>query len=331
MKGRRLISRRVRHIEVEPFEIDPIPDDGILVRNEFTAVSVGTELWNWLHGSEPGRAPRFPRTTGYCSAGTVLETGKDVTGVRPGDRVAGQGSHASHAILRKMCHKLPEGVSLKAGSLLTMAAIAMHGIRTARLQLGESVAVVGLGLVGQFAVSLARLAGGVPVIGLDLNADRLARAGVRGADACINPSSVPDVTEAVRALCPEDGAQCVIEATGLPAVYPMAVKLACFAGRMVSLGSPRGTVEFDFLADVHLREVSILGAIHPRTPEQPHPYFPWTKDRERTLLLRLMGEGRLGAEDLVTHVANPEECRNVYTMLVDRPGEALGVVFDWRA
>ena len=164
MKARRLIRHGIRQIEVEDFEIGALPDDGLLVENEYTAISVGTELWNWTHGAEPSGTAKFPQTTGYCNAGRVLEVGKNVTGISPGDRVAGQSNHASHAIMRGLQHKVPEGTSSKAASLLTMSAIAMHGIRVAKIELGEAVVVLGLGLVGQFALSLARLAGGMPVI-----------------------------------------------------------------------------------------------------------------------------------------------------------------------
>lgn len=329
MKGRRLICKGIRQIEVEDFEVGKPPDDAILVQNEYTAVSVGTELYQWVHGASPGQKAVFPRPTGYCNAGVVVEVGKNVKDVKPGDRVAGQGGHASHNILRKPCNKVPVNVSSKVASLLTMAAIPLHGVRVAKIELGEAVAVVGLGLVGQFAASLAKLAGGVPVIAIDLDEYRLEKAKARGADACVNPRTVPDVVAAVRSLCVEDGANVVLECTGKPAVYPMAVKLACVAGRLVAVGSPRGTVEFNFLDEVHLREVSILGAIHPRTPEQDHMYFHWTKDRERNLLFRLMSEGRLTAEDLITHVAKPEQCLDIYTMLADRPQRALGVLFEW--
>ena len=329
MKARRLICRSTRQIEVEEHEIDTVPDDGLLVQNEYTAVSVGTELWNWVYGANPGKLAQFPRTTGYCNAGVVLEVGQNITDVKPGDRVAGQGYHASHVIMRRLYTKVPSEVSPKAASLLTMAAIAMHGIRVAKIELGEAVVVLGLGLVGQFSLSLARLSGGIPITAIDLDDFRLGKAKHRGADACINPNTVIHVLEAVRELCVEDGANVVLECTGKPAVYPMAVKLACFAGRMVAVGSPRGTVEFNFLDEVHLREVSILGAIHPRTPEEDHVYFHWTKQRERNLIFRLMSEGRLTAEDLVTHVEKPENCQHVYTMLADNPHRALGVLFDW--
>jgi len=329
MKARRLICRDIRHIEVEDFDIGPPPDDAILVRNEFTTVSVGTEIYNWMHGGPPGREYKFPRPTGYCNAGTVLEVGRNVTDVAPGDRVAGQGNHASHSVLRQPYNKVPDDVSSKAASLLTMAAVAAHGVRVARIELGESVVILGLGLVGQFALALARLAGGVPMIAVDLDEFRLEKARAMGADECVNPGAASDTPAAVRELCDDDGANVVIEATGKPAVYPLAVKLACFAGRVVALGSPRGTVEMNFLDEVHLREVSILGAIHPHTPDVGNVYFRWTKGRERDLLLRLMSAGRLPAAELLTHMVKPEECMEVYTMLADRPERVLGVVFSW--
>jgi len=329
MKARRLICPAIRRIEVEDFETGPVPDDGILVENDYTLVSVGTEIYNWVHGNRPGVKPVFPRITGYCSTGTVLEVGKNVQAVKPGDRIAGTGHHASHAVITKSCQKVPDNVSPKSAVFTVMAHIALHGIRVARIDLGESVAVLGLGLVGQFAASLAKLDGGLPVIAIDLDDFRLERAKARGADACINPREVEDVPAAVRELCTDDGANVVMESTGKPAVYPMAVKLACVAGRMVALGSPRGTVEFNFMDEVHLREVSILGAIQPKTPVEDHIYYHWTRDRDRYLLLRLMSEGRLTVEDLITHIVKPEQCQEIYTMLADRPQNVLGVLFDW--
>ncbi|MFZ1757289.1 MAG: hypothetical protein WBO46_05805 [Caldilineaceae bacterium] len=76
--------------------------------------------------------------------------------------------------------------------------------------------------------------------------------------------------------------------------------------------------------------MSILGAFHPATPQQSHIYYPWTKERDRDLLLQLMAVGRLPVADLITHVAQPEECQSVYTMLADNPQDVLDVLFDWR-
>ena len=80
---------------------------------------------------------------------------------------------------------------------------------------------------------------------------------------------------------------------------------------------------------MHLREVSVLGAHQPKTPDADHIYFPWTKERDRDLVLHLMATGKLSIEDLITHEAKPEDCQAIYEMLADDPKDALGVVFDW--
>ena len=330
MKYRRLICPGARRIEVDESELGPLPDDGVLVQQEYTAVSAGTEIYNWIHGSEPGRKPTFPRQTGYCGAGTVLEVGRDVAGVKPGDRLTGQGNHGSHTILTTAYQKVPSNVSSKAAALMVMGAVALRGIRVANIKLGESVAIIGLGLVGQLAATLSRLAGGFPVIAIDVDAFRLEKAEARSIDVCLNPHQVDDLTTAVRKHCPDvAGANVVIEATGKPQTYPTAVKIASDAGRIIGLGSPRGKVSMDFFADVHLRELTIQAAFQPYTPEQGNRYYPWTLDRERNLIMRLMSDGRLPVEDLVSHVAKPEQCQEIYTMLADRPRNALGVLFEW--
>jgi 2-desacetyl-2-hydroxyethyl bacteriochlorophyllide A dehydrogenase len=329
MKIRRLLCTEQERIEVTEVEQEPLGDDQVLIENAYTAVSVGTELFVWLNGAEPGGTPSFPHPTGYCSAGTVIDKGRHVDSVEIGDRVAAQGCHASHQALDTYYHQIPEGVDWEDAVYLVMAAIAMRGVRKSRITLGESLVVLGAGMVGQLALSLARLSGALPSIVVDLDEGRLAHAIRRGADLAINPTTEDDVVSVVHSKCFDNGAQVVIEATGKPAVYPLAVQLACTGGRVVALGSPRGTVEMDFMRDVHLREVDLIGAFQPLTPEQDHVYYHWTKDRDRRLLLELMAQGKLAVRDLITHRLDPEECQEGFEMLAERPGEALGVVFKW--
>lgn len=328
MKSQRLVCTDIRRIEVREFEVPRLPDRGILVQNDYTAVSVGTEIYNYTHGSEPSRPRTFPRPTGYCSAGVVLEIGKDVRGIAPGDRIAGQGNHAHHAVLTQNFFKVPAGVSSKSAAFTVMCAIALHGHRVGRPELGEVVAITGMGIVGQLAATFARLAGAFPVIAIDPNAFRLDKARARGADVCLNPHEA-DVVAAVRERGIADGADLVIEATGIPEVYPTALALPRLGGRLVALGSPRGKVAVSFLPDVHQREVTILGAHQPKTPDDAHIYYPWNKSRDRDLVLRLMAAGKLPIKDLITHVAKPAHCQTTYDMLADDPTEALGVVFEW--
>ena len=329
MKARSLHCTDKARIEVVEVELEPPGEGQILVANARTALSVGTELHVWLHGAEPGRTPFFPHTTGYCSAGTVIDKGPNVVGVEVGDRVAAQGYHASHQLLDKNYHRIPEGVDWEDAVYLVMAAIAIRSVRRSRIELGESLVVLGAGIVGQLALSLCRLSGAIPAISVDLDRGRLTHALRRGADLAVSPDTTEDLAALVRDHCPDNGARVVIEATGKPAVYPLAVQLACTGGRVVALGSPRGVVEMDFMRDVHLREVSLLGAFQPLTPEQDHVYYPWTKDRDRRFLLELMAAEKLSVRDLITHRLAPEQCQAGYGMLAQRPHEALGVVFEW--
>ncbi len=331
MKAKQFTIPEIRRIEVEDIEIEEVPDDAILVENEFTAVSIGTEIYNWIAGSEPGREAIFPRTTGYCNVGRVLEVGSGVDGVEVGDRIAGQGKHASHGILRSASSfvKVPEEVESKSAAFMVMAAIALHGVRVARIQLGESVVVLGLGLVGQLCALLSRVSGGVPVIGVDIDDFRVDASTKHGCDISINPAHVEDLRADVSGSCQEDGANVVLECTGKPAVYPLATSLACLGGRLVAVGSPRGSVEMDFFTDIHTREVSILGAHQPKTPNDDHIYYRFTKDRERKLVMDLMAAGRLPISHLITHEIEPSNCQQAYTMMADNPKEVLGVLFRW--
>ena len=329
MRVRRLHCIDKARVEVADVEISAPGEGQVLVENACTAVSVGTELYVWLNGAEPGRTPSFPHTTGYCSAGTVIDKGPGVAGIEIGDRVAAQGCHASHQLLDSLYYRIPDGVDWEDAVYLVMGAIAIRAVRKGRLTLGESLVVLGAGIVGQLALSLSRLSGAMPAIAMDLEEIRLGHALRRDADQVINPGTIDDAIGAVRDICKEDGARVVIEATGKPEVYPLAVQLACRGGRVVALGSPRGTVEMNFMSDVHLREVDLIGAFQPMTPEQDHVYYPWTKDRDRQLLLELMAQGKLTVRDLITHRFGPEQCQMAYETLVELPGEALGVIFNW--
>jgi threonine dehydrogenase-like Zn-dependent dehydrogenase len=120
--------------------------------------------------------------TGYSCSGVVAGFGEGVEGFRSGDRVACAGAgYANHAAVnvvpRNLVVKLPDRVSFEEGAFATLGAIALQGVRRCAPGLGESVAVLGLGLLGQITAQLLRAAGAV-VIGVDVRADRVARAGV---------------------------------------------------------------------------------------------------------------------------------------------------------
>src|SRR5438067_7877634 len=183
MRAQRLVARRPQHMELEEFQLDEQPPPGyVLAQTTCTLISTGTELANWTGITVDRRAmgedwSARPYRPGYSYIGVVRAVGDGVTGVAVGDRICGQGGHASAAMLEAgKVAVVPAGVSDVQASFATLLVIAMHAVRRARIELGERVAAVGLGLIGNLALQQARLCGAVPVVGSDLLASRRAYA-----------------------------------------------------------------------------------------------------------------------------------------------------------
>src|SRR2546426_5620718 len=208
----------IRSGEVGTFEV-PIPElqpGGVLVRTAFSAISAGTERNTLETGKKSLLEKALARPDlvkqvmdfakangfraayqkvqgrldmdsclGYSCSGTILAVGNDVTEFQPGDRVACAGAgYASHSeinfVPRNLVAKVPDSVSLEAASLTTIGAIAMQGLRQANMSFGETVVVIGAGLVGVLTMQLARAAG-CRVVAVDLDASRVAQATSLGA------------------------------------------------------------------------------------------------------------------------------------------------------
>lgn len=331
MRARRLVSPEPFKMTVEEFELEDQPPVGqVLVEAVVTAVSAGTEIANYRgvtrYRSVSHGNPYYP---GYSFAGTVLAVGEGVANLRPGDRVCGQVRHASHAIVDpgRLVH-IPDDVSFDQAAMTTLGCIVLNAVRIGRIQLGESVAVVGAGLIGQLAARLSRLDGGRPVVSLDFIQRRRDLAIAAGADAAVDPRA-SDADEKLRSLAP-DGFSVVFEATGSPAGVNPAIKLAGRGGRVVLLGSTRGLVDqFDPYQDVHLKGLTILGAHMSTTPAQPNLSNPWTESANRKVVLDLIARRELDVDSLISHRLAPRAAGEVYAGLESSPQDYLGVVFDW--
>ncbi len=333
MQARRLVCRDVGRIEWESFEIgaEPAPHE-LVIRSVCSLISAGTELalYSGTHiGFSQSGLPLLPQELGYALAGVVQAVGSAVTGWAPGDWVVAYAAHGDWAVCDVRTTKiwrLPPLVSFEQGALAVMGGISAVGVRQGRVALGETVVVLGLGLVGQFAARLARVAGARPVIGVDLfprRVDVAAAADVRA----FNPAEI-DVGQVVGDLTDGRMAEVVIEATGNPDVIPQALELAGDGGRVALLGSPRGTVEIDPYA-VHQKGVSLIGA-HARV--SGHAYTvqdPWTRERNLDLVMRLFADGSLSDEGLISHRVQPEAVGEIYEKLIERPRDFLGVLIEW--
>jgi threonine dehydrogenase-like Zn-dependent dehydrogenase len=171
------------------------------------------------------------------------------------------------------------------------------------------------------------MAGAGTVVAVDLSANRLRMARELGADETINPAET-DVPKALSELTGGEMADLVIEATGNPRAFPMALKLARERGRIVALGSPRGNVpELDLYTELHCKGLILLGAHNMTHPAVETPYNRWTRGRDSQLALDLIRKGKLPAAKMITHRLPFEDAVNAYKMLVEDRTLALGVVF----
>jgi threonine dehydrogenase-like Zn-dependent dehydrogenase len=191
--------------------------------------------------------------------------------------------------------------------------------------------VLGLGVIGQFAIRSLIAAGSFPVVGIDAVAMRRQAARKAGADHVIDPSA-GDVKQQLNDWRGQRGVEIVADATGVPDAIPTAMSLACDGGQVVVVGSPRGKAkEVNFYDDLHRRYIEVTGAHGNMLFEPAHTRLAgaWDIDKAQHWLLGAMASGRLNLDGLITHRIAPEQLGEAYEGLLKKKEEYLGVVVRW--
>lgn len=288
-----------------------------------------------------------PQSPGYSSAGTVIAAGQGVTDIRPGDRVACAGAgfavHAEIACVpRLLLARIPardslDQVSFDHAAFATLGAVALHGIRTAEAKLGDVVAVIGLGLLGQLMTQLLKAAG-CHVLGMDLDSSRAQLASTMGADAVSTDAS------GFRDLCMQAsrgaGVDCVLIAAETASSDP--VNLAGAIARDRAVVAAVGTVgmeierkffyekELDFRISRSYGPGRYDAAYEQKGRDYPIGYVRWTETRNMEAFLELLAERKLNLEALITHRFPIEKAQSAYELITGRSGESfLGIVIQY--
>ncbi|MDR1617825.1 MAG: zinc-binding alcohol dehydrogenase [Treponema sp.] len=315
----------------ESFDDESAPAGQVLLKKKFSVISTGTEL-ACLSGGESWFA--LPGTPGYSCAGEVVKTGEGIRDFVPGDTVFCYGNHALYEFVpvSGIFLRVPETMDPKWAPFVRMVSIAATAIRISAIEWGDYAAVTGQGLVGNMAMQLARLQG-ARVIAVDIADGRLALSKQCGADLTIN-SSVQDVPEAIRRFTGGAMVSTLIEASGVPAAAVKAVEWIGRNGEMIFLGTPRGKHETDvtpLLNRTHLADfnVTLKGAHEWRYPVNKTPFVKHSLERNSELAMDLILRKQLVLEPLLTEVADPEDCYDVYRNLQNKKDQYMGVLFDW--
>ena len=326
--GKRIVFKKAGRVTIEEFPLRKPKASEVIIETVITLISPGTETAFLM--ALPNTSKKFPMYPGYSNAGIVAFTGSKSSKVTVGDRVVSRKPHASYVTAEETdVLKIPEGLSFEKSSFFALGSIALQAVRKAHIEIGESVLVLGQGLIGNLALQLSKISGGMPLIAVDMFDFRLKISKDCGADYILNPkrnSLIEDVME----ITEGKGADVVIEATGNPNAVSTALKLAGRFGRVVLLGSTRGVSEVNFYSEVHKKGVTIIGAHESVRPRYESIHGWWTQKDDSLLILKLLSRGLLKVEDLITAKMNYKEAAKAYDMLINSKEDTLGIILQWK-
>ena len=353
--------------------VDELPDPKViphhvLVRPLYSLISSGTEtasihqegvikevadnpshlrkIWEAMKVTGPSRTLAEVRAKfteyavlGYSGAGIIVDKHSSVSDLEIGGRVAygGEGTGHGETILagRNLVARVPDSISFEHASFATLGSIALNAIRVSQTVLGETVVVVGLGLVGQLVAQLARLQG-ASVVAVDLKTSRVDLATSSGATLACTPDSA---AAAVNHLTEGRGADCVIIAAAAKSAAPcqLALDLCRDRGRIVVVGA----VELSFpWHEMYLKEIQLFmsraygpGSYDPDYEQKGHDYpvsyVRWTENRNMEEFLRLVEIGAVRLTPLITHNFKLENAAEAYQTILDPASNSLAVLLEY--
>ena len=333
-------------VELVEAPAQPLGADEVRIRTLLSGVSAGTEM-AFYRGSNPylakrwdpqarlfvaGAAPtaEYPlETWGYEEVGEVVERGSDVRDIALGTRVFGTWGHRSEYVadagfVRERI--LPADADPLVGIFSHIGAIALNGALDTQVHLGETVAVFGLGVVGQLISQLLRLSG-AHVVGVDLLAERRSIAARLGASVVLDPAQV-DVAEEIKRRTGGLGADICVEASGSTRALHAAIRACAYASRVVALGFYQGEASGLFLGEeFHHNRIDLvcsqIGAVAPGLQHR------WNRQRLVHTFIDLALRGSLRVADLVTHRVAAADAAQLYALIDRSPGKVLQGVLDF--
>jgi polar amino acid transport system substrate-binding protein len=363
---------RTGQLKVEDLPPPALKPGGVLVRTACSLISAGTErtIVETAQSSLIGKARSRPdlvrqvvdsvkreglsstyekvkarlsqsKALGYSASGVVTAVGRDVQEFRVGDRVAcAGGGYASHAevifVPRNLCCKLPDGVSYEAACYTTVGAIALQGIRQTSPRLGETVAVIGLGLVGQLTVQLLKAAG-CRVFGFDIDQAACELAERSGADSVAVDSAT--ARAACDALTGGRGADCIVITAATKSSEPieLAAELARDRARIVVVGLvgmdvPRQSF---YAKELELRLSRSYGPgrydpdYEEKGSDYPIGYVRWTEKRNMEAFIHLVAEGKVNTGLLTTHRFEVANATEAYDLILSGDKRFCGIVLEY--
>ena len=330
MKRKTIVFTKPFTAEYLEQDIPILKGNDVLVKTEYTVVSGGTEK-AYLTASK-NTQQIFPASLGYCGVGRIEKLGEDVKGFEVGDRVLiYHGIHSSYNVVPQtdVTKVEDENISSLEAAFVVIATMGLGGVRKLELELGESAMVMGLGLLGMFAVQFLARSGTNPLIAVDLNEERRALALKLGADYALDPAD-EDFVEQVKKITKGKGVNACVEVTGVSKAMSQALDCAAYMGRISLLGCTRvSDCEVDYYQKVHRPGVKLIGAhnfVRPKVESYPHH---WTHHDDCRAILDLISAKKVQVLPMVSRVVKPDIAPEIYKQLCEDKKFPMGTVFEW--
>ena len=284
--------------------------------------------------------PDIPAGIGYSSAGIVVEKGAQIKNLNIGDSIACAGSPHSTLMYvpKNLFVKIPKGVSFEEASFLALGSIAMHGVRRAKPEFGDTFVVIGMGIIGQITAQILKNAGCTIAV-TDVIDSRLQLAEKLGCSISINASK-KDSVKIVRNYTQGMGADGVIVCAGSKSSEPLlqALEMCRDKGRIVLVGAvpvnlprlPLYQKEIDFFISRSYGPGRYEGNYEDKGLDYPIEEVRWTENRNMEEFLELLSEGRIDVKSLITHIFPFEKAADAYDTIIKKPGETLGVLLGYQ-
>ena len=281
-----------------------------------------------------------PMALGYSSAGTIVALGKNMTGFKIGQRVAcAGGGYATHAeynvVPRNLLTPLPKNVDFESAAFTTLGAIALHGFRLAEPQIGENVAIIGMGLLGLLAAQIATAAG-CNVLGIDVDPARITLASSLGLKAVRRA----DAVDSSVAFTANRGFDAILICADTKSNDP--VELAGIIARDRARIVATGAIGLTFPRKVYYeKELSFINSrsygpgrydlnYEEQGNDYPLGYVRWTEGRNFEAVVELMESGKLKVQPLITHRFPLEQATKAYDVITGKTKEKfLGVLLTY--
>lgn len=333
-----------RKIEFREYQEPTLGQGEVRIRSILSGISHGTEL-NLYRGTTPFVDQRFdleyrlfvpgqsrlsfPLRLGYEMVGEVIEVRPSVNTLKVGDIVHGYLNHRETNVARAEDLLLvPRSVTPRQAVFIALGVVALYVVHDAKIKLGDEVAVFGLGAIGLLVVQMAKLSGAARVYAVDPIKRRRDAAQAFGADLVLDPLQ-GDVALNLKKQSETKGVDVALECSGQYEGLREAIRSVRMAGRIVTTGYYQGCgTALNLGAEWHhngLTMVSSMGAW-----QCPHRGFPlWDYRRMKETFLRLLSEGTIRTNGLITHEFAFEKVKDAYELLDKKPNETIKVVITY--